>query len=289
MQRTELQADPGWAVGQAIGVGATIALSFIPVCGANSIVQLGIRGINAVQGVGNVINAYEAFSQGDMAGGILNSVAALGNAASMLRACFAAGTPIRTPDGHKNIEDLRPGDLVLARHEANPNGLVGSRVVEEVFSTVAPIFHLHVGGRVVRTTGEHPFYVVIKGWIAANALAIGDLLLSHDGQIVSVEDLLDTGEYEPVYNVRVAEYHTYFVGEVEWGWSAWAHNACDLSKIKSISRVDVTTKGLRSAKFGAATVYMLFDKTSKQLLKMLNFYRKSWSKELKDSSILPFT
>jgi hypothetical protein len=161
-----------------------------------------------------------------MFGGIMSSVAAVGNAASLLRACFAAGTPIRTPDGHKNIEDLRPGDLVLARHEAAPDGPVGPRVVEEVFSSVAPIFHLHVGGRVIRTTGEHPFYVANRGWIAANELAVGDLLLSYDGQILPVEDLLDTGEYEPVYNVRVAEYHTYFVGEAEWGWSVWAHNDC---------------------------------------------------------------
>jgi hypothetical protein len=24
---------------------------------------------------------------------------------------------------------------------------------------------------------------------------------------------------------RVAEYHTYFVGDAEWGWSVWAHNS----------------------------------------------------------------
>jgi filamentous hemagglutinin len=28
-----------------------------------------------------------------------------------------------------------------------------------------------------------------------------------------------------VYNLRVAEYHTYFVGSLEWGFSVWAHNA----------------------------------------------------------------
>lgn len=29
-----------------------------------------------------------------------------------------------------------------------------------------------------------------------------------------------------VYNLRVADYHTYFVGCNEWGWSVWAHNMC---------------------------------------------------------------
>jgi hypothetical protein len=29
-----------------------------------------------------------------------------------------------------------------------------------------------------------------------------------------------------VYNLEVEEYHTYFVGSEEWGFSVWAHNAC---------------------------------------------------------------
>jgi len=32
-------------------------------------------------------------------------------------------------------------------------------------------------------------------------------------------------EVETVYNLRVAEHHTYFVGSEAWGFSVWAHNA----------------------------------------------------------------
>jgi hypothetical protein len=28
----------------------------------------------------------------------------------------------------------------------------------------------------------------------------------------------------PVHNLRIADYHTYFVGNQEWGFSIWAHN-----------------------------------------------------------------
>jgi hypothetical protein len=42
---------------------------------------------------------------------------------------------------------------------------------------------------------------------------------------VVVEDLLDTGEVQTVYNLEVAEAHTYFVGMKEWGFSVWAHNS----------------------------------------------------------------
>src|SRR5262249_51556770 len=35
----------------------------------------------------------------------------------------------------------------------------------------------------------------------------------------------DAREVATVYNLRVAEYHTYFVGRKEWEFSVWAHNA----------------------------------------------------------------
>jgi len=42
----------------------------------------------------------------------------------------------------------------------------------------------------------------------------------------AVEGVRGTGRAEAVYNCRVAEYHTYFVGDDEWGFSLWAHNSC---------------------------------------------------------------
>jgi hypothetical protein len=42
---------------------------------------------------------------------------------------------------------------------------------------------------------------------------------------VQVEDLCEAGEVATVYNLCVADYHTYFVGSPEWGFSVWAHNA----------------------------------------------------------------
>jgi hypothetical protein len=41
----------------------------------------------------------------------------------------------------------------------------------------------------------------------------------------AVEGVRDTGHEEVVYNCRVAEYHTYFVGDEGWGFSLWAHNS----------------------------------------------------------------
>jgi hypothetical protein len=98
--------------------------------------------------------------------------------------------------------------------------------VEKVFIRVAPIIRLTVSGRAIGTTREHPFYVVGKGWRCAGELQLGDVLASHNSQTGVVEAVVETGEVITVYNLRVADYHTYFVGCKEWGFSVWAHNAC---------------------------------------------------------------
>ena len=130
-----------------------------------------------------------------------------------------------TPEGSKPIEEFQVGDLLLSRDENRVDGPVEAKVVEEVFVRTAPIMELRVGGRVIQTTGAHPFYVRGKGWRAAEILEIGDELATHDGQWVGVEGVENTGNYKTVYNLRVAGYHTYFVGGLEWGFSVWAYNA----------------------------------------------------------------
>jgi Pre-toxin TG len=81
--------------------------------------------------------------------------------------CFAAGTPLRTPDGSKPIDSFQEGELLLSRHEDDPEGPVIAKRVLKVFQTYAPLLDLHVGGRVIRTTAEHPFWVAGRGWVAA--------------------------------------------------------------------------------------------------------------------------
>jgi hypothetical protein len=97
--------------------------------------------------------------------------------------------------------------------------------VEEVFQRWGVIWEVAVGEQVLRTTAEHPFWVRGRGWTAASELRVGDELRSHDGQWLAVEDVRDTGREEAVYNGRVAEWHTYFVGCAAWGFSLWAHNS----------------------------------------------------------------
>jgi hypothetical protein len=101
-----------------------------------------------------------------------------------------------------------------------------AKVVLEVFTHDAPVLELRVAGRIIRTTSEHPFWVVGKGWVVAGELAEGDLLRTPEGDHVPVQQVVQTLVQERVYNLRIADFHTYFVGCDEWGFSVWAHNTC---------------------------------------------------------------
>ncbi|WP_145244004.1 polymorphic toxin-type HINT domain-containing protein [Urbifossiella limnaea] len=138
--------------------------------------------------------------------------------------CFAAGTKLLTRAGWRAVEDIRAGDEVLAQGEYDPAGVAEWKAVEETFRRTDVVLHVHAGGRVIRTTPEHPFYVAGEGWTAAGALRGGDRLATLGGAWVGVEEVFETGVYEAVYNLRVADHHTYFVGDDHWGFAVWAHN-----------------------------------------------------------------
>jgi len=126
--------------------------------------------------------------------------------------------------GYRAIELITTNDEVLSRDEFDPNNPLAYKRVEELFVRQAFVLNLHVGGRVIGTTSEHPFYAYGRGWTPAGELDNQDWLLSDDCRWLPVEEVFATGELQTVYNLRVADYHTYFVGDEGWGFAAWAHN-----------------------------------------------------------------
>jgi hypothetical protein len=167
------------------------------------------------------------------------------NACRVLNAgCFPAGEQFWTPEGFRDIAAVREGDLVFARDESDPDGLIVAKVVEKKFERTGRIHHVHLtDGRLIRTTPEHPFFVYDKGWTAAGALEVGDRIRTDCGW-VKVEDLLDTGEYETVYNLRVADYHTYFVGQAHWPFAVWAHNSYQAGLAELARAPEITSRGV---------------------------------------------
>jgi RHS repeat-associated protein len=139
-------------------------------------------------------------------------------------ACFAAGTPVLTPDGHKAIEDLKRGDVVLARSEDDPNAPIEARMVEEVFRRQAPVMSITIGGQQIRLTEEHPFYTLSRGWTAGYELRAGDWVMGEGGEWLPIGKVEPAGDPEVVYNMCVSGAHTFFVGKPQWGFAVWVHN-----------------------------------------------------------------
>ena len=136
--------------------------------------------------------------------------------------CFIAGTLILTSVGLVPIEAVAAGDMVLS---FNPDTqVVSEQVVEETFvRESSELVHIEVGNETISATPDHPFYVPQKGFVEAVNLRAGDILCTVNGEYVIVEQIQHEILEKPieVYNFRVANTHTYFVGDVSVG----VHNA----------------------------------------------------------------
>lgn len=132
-----------------------------------------------------------------------------GDEATCGGASFAAGTRIRTRDGAKAVEDLRPGDEVLA--SAAPDAQW--RPITRLFTRQADdAVDLVVGGETLHTTARHPFLTMAGAWVAAGDLHPGDTLARSDGKAATVVALRPVKESTRVYNLEVAGLHAYAVG-----------------------------------------------------------------------------
>ena len=216
----------GGAVSSTVGCSMGMAYSGA-IAGLGSGVAGGVAGdatgqlISMALGYQSQYNWSQTAAAGAMGGAMGLALGALWS-----WACFGAGTPLLTPEGDKAIEQIRPGDFVLAAPEHDPEAIPQPRRVEAVFRNRATILELRVSGQTIRTTAEHPFWVWGHGWTVARKLVVGDHLLSHNQRSVVIEAIVDEPDVAEVFNVRVQEFHTYFVGHTAWGFSIWAHNAC---------------------------------------------------------------
>jgi hypothetical protein len=124
--------------------------------------------------------------------------------------CFAAGTPVRTLNGTRPIESLKAGDLVLCEDTAK-GSLSYQPVLRSFHNNPAGTFRVDLGrAGIIVSTAIHRFWVAGKGWVMVRDLKPGDLVRTLGGTAAVVGVTAD--EVRPVYNLEVAEGHTFFVG-----------------------------------------------------------------------------
>jgi hypothetical protein len=131
------------------------------------------------------------------------------NPSQIAHSCFAAGTPVRTLEGPRPIESIRPGDRVLSQDGATGT-LSYTPVVAVYHNRPAATLKIALGDQTIVATGIHRFWKAGKGWTMARDLKPGDVLRTLGGtaQVTAIED--DT--VQPVFNLEVAEGQSFFVG-----------------------------------------------------------------------------
>ncbi|WP_010500978.1 polymorphic toxin-type HINT domain-containing protein [Paenibacillus elgii] len=196
--------------------------------------------------------------------------------------CFTAGTKVLTDKGEKNIEDIEVGDKVLAKDDET--GDMAYKEVEWLFQRdVEETYNITVGGEIITTTDEHPFWIIGRGWVESKNLVVGDVLTTSDGKELAIEKVEVKKEHKTVYNFKVKDFHTYFVSNL----GIWTHNACSIPNtttkwdIKSNAKAELSynfhgqkikayqdSHGYWWAKdttSHAGSAYKVFEKKSKEL------------------------
>ena len=116
-----------YTAGAITGTVESVALGVVSPCGAAGGVGTAIRALNGMQAVGNGLNLYDNVGAGNYGAAAFDALGLAGNIGQIFRACFAAGTPLLTPEGSKPIEQFRVGDVVPSSPEHDPAGPVEPR------------------------------------------------------------------------------------------------------------------------------------------------------------------
>lgn len=89
------------------------------------------------------------------------------------------------------------------------------------------IIYLKIDSETLKTSAEYLFYVIdnapwrqageVAGWWAeASDLAVGDAIRQADGTTGMVQAVVVVERRLPMYNLTIAEAHTFFVGDQQW-------------------------------------------------------------------------
>jgi len=127
--------------------------------------------------------------------------------------CLAAGTIVWTDRGTTAIEQVQVGDLVLSQ-DPETGELAYKPVLRTTVRPEGPLVRVRtVKGEVFETSGGHLFWVAGEGWVRARQLESGMELHGVGG--TARVSLTEDGPELETYNLIVADFHTYFVGDAK--------------------------------------------------------------------------
>jgi len=124
--------------------------------------------------------------------------------------CFAAGTPVHSLTGLRPIELVEVGDQVLTQ-DPRSGALSYQPVMATVHSQPDKVLKITLNHEAITATGIDRFWKVGQGWVMARDLKPGDLLRSLGG--VSAVKTVAEARSEPVFNLKVMQAQSFFVGQ----------------------------------------------------------------------------
>jgi hypothetical protein len=131
--------------------------------------------------------------------------------------CFVEGTDVITPQGPVPIQSISVGSVVIALADSPFDISVGIsevHVVNTIQAWTDAVIDIDMACERVRTTSEHPFWVIGRGWIPAGELRAGDFLMTYHGERTRIETIqrVRLPRPLPVYNLSVSGSNTFFIG-----------------------------------------------------------------------------
>lgn len=124
--------------------------------------------------------------------------------------CLVAGTKVWTDRGPVAIEEVRIGDLVLSKH-ARTGELRYKPILRTTRRTPEPIVRIVTTLGNIRATGGHTMWISGRGWTKCRDARPGDRFHGAKGSVEIVR--IEKEAKEPTFNLLVADFHTYFVGD----------------------------------------------------------------------------
>ena len=205
-----------------------IAIGYLINCACGTQLGVVLKPVLGALGVkSNVDELVEAINNRDVVEIIVRSVQLVCAIFGMTAQCFTGDTLISTENGLVPIEEIKVGNLVWTE-----NIETGEQELKEVTTVYVnktdKILHLTIEKEgdieTIDTTEGHPFYVEGKGWVRAGTLQEGDILTSETGTAVVVSKQTESLSVPKIiYNLEVADNHTYYVSEEK----VLVHNTCE--------------------------------------------------------------
>lgn len=127
--------------------------------------------------------------------------------------CFKSGTLVNTKKGLISIENLEVGDSIYSWN-IDENKLEVSIIEKTYNNTTTEIYRITTkSNKTIHVTGEHPFFVLNKGWTKVKDLRVNyELKLQEYGgktDVLGIE--MENREEIRVYNIEVSKNHNYFI------------------------------------------------------------------------------